>query len=440
MHQRSVEITLYSIIVTPFLFFFSFLFYKKIIKQFRESDESEAVMSTVLQESLSGVRVVRAFGRQQQEVEKFDAASSDLKKKNFRLLNSLAIFWGLGDLLSIMQLVVTLIVCVIFVVQGRITLGTLLLFNRYIGMLLFPIRQLGRILSDAGKAKVSIERLNEILHTPVEPEEAHALFPSLKGDIVFENVCFWYEKDKPILNNLSFTIPAGQTVAFLGPTGSGKSTLVALLQRLYEPKKGRILIGGVDIKNIDRYHLRAHVGLVLQEPFLYSKTIGENVGITLSSPQEDSIHEAAAIAHAHDFITESVSGYDTLVGERGVTLSGGQKQRVAIARTLLKDNDILIFDDSLSAVDTQTDIDIRQALKTQTHEVTTIIISHRLTTLSAADTIFVLEEGHITAQGDHETLLGISLLYNRIYGIQTSLEEEMNLEIPTSHQPTGGDV
>ena len=441
LFQRNVEITVYSLILIPPLFAFAFLFYKRVIRQFRKSDESEGVMSTVLQENLSGMRVVRAFGMQQKEVEKFDTASLDLRKKNFGLLESLALYWSIGDILSLAQSAVTLIICIVFAIQGKITIGTLFVFTSYIGMLLFPIRQLGRILSDAGKAKVSLERLNEILHSPREPEEPQALFSPIDQDIVFENVSFWYKEGNKVLDNLSFTIPAGKTVALLGPTGSGKSTMVALLQRLYAPKEGRITIGGVDIQQIDRTHLRNRVGLILQEPFLYSKTIKQNIGIAFKDPAEQAITDAATIASAHEFILESANGYDTIVGERGVTLSGGQKQRIAIARTLLKQSDVLIFDDSLSAVDTQTDMAIRQALSDKTDQLTTIIISHRLTTLSAADTIFVLEKGRVSAQGTHEQLLETSDLYKRIYGIQTSLEEEMTLSQEKAAATTvGGDA
>ncbi len=440
LFQRNMQITLFSLILIPPLFAFAFLFYKIVIRQFRQSDESEGAMSTVLQENLSGMRVVRAFGMQQAEVEKFETVNKDLRNKNFRLLESLAIYWSVGDILSIAQSGITLIACIIFAIQGKITVGTLLVFTSYIGMLLFPIRQLGRTLSDAGKAKVALERLNEILHTPVEPEEPEALFPPLYEDIVFENVSFWYEKETKVLDNLSFTIPKGKTIALLGGTGSGKSTLVALLQRLYAPKAGRILIGGVDIQNIDRTYLRSHIGLILQEPFLYSKTIKENIGIALENPEEEHITQAALTAHAHQFILDSTNGYDTIVGERGVTLSGGQKQRIAISRTLLKDNAVLIFDDSLSAVDTQTDMAIRKALSSTTKKMTTIIISHRLTTLNAADEIFVLEKGKITAQGNHEALLTLSPLYREIFNIQTSLEEEMSDESPVEPKNfLGGD-
>jgi len=384
-------------------------------------------MSAVLQENLSGVRVVRAFGQQECEVEKFDEANNGFRKQAKHLNDLLAIYWGGGDLLSMLQSMITLLVCVYFASIGEITVGTLIVFTNYIGMLLWPIRQLGRTLSGAGKAMVAMERVLDILDQPAEPEEPDALKPDLNGDIVFDHVSFAYPDDGvPVLHDVSFTIPAGKTAAILGGTGSGKSTMVYLLQRLYEPTGGRITIGGVDIQKIDRAHLRRHVGLILQEPFLYSKTIRENVGIALREPGMDAIGHAADVASASSFIAKADKGYDTLVGERGVTLSGGQKQRIAIARTLMKDNDVLIFDDSLSAVDTETDAQIRDALSHEKKGSTTLIISHRVTTLSQADMILVLEDGRITQQGTHAELCAQPGLYQRINNIQSALEEELN--------------
>ena len=423
---RSVKITLISMILMPPLFFFAMWFFRKVHASFRTMDEAEGLMSAVLQENLSGVRVVRAFGQQESEVEKFDAASGDFRKKAKHLNDLLAIYWGGGDAISMMQSMITLLVCVVYACRGEITVGTLIVFTNYIGMLLFPIRQLGRTLSDAGKSMVSMERILEILHQPAEPLEPDALEPDLSGDIVFDHVSFAYPDDHiPVLEDVSFTIPAGKTAAILGGTGSGKSTMMYLLQRLYEPTGGRITIGGVDILNIDRAHLRSHVGLILQEPFLYSKTIYENVGIALRDPAKEDIDHAAEIASASGFIAKADKGYDTVVGERGVTLSGGQKQRIAIARTLLKDNNILIFDDSLSAVDTETDAQIRAALNHEKTGVTTLIISHRVTTLSQADLILVLERGRITQQGTHAELCAQPGLYQRINSIQNALEDEL---------------
>lgn len=423
---RSVPITLYSLILVPPLFCFATWFFKMVHKSFEVADEADGVLNAVLQENLSGVRVVRAFGQQEREVEKFDRVNNDLRKKNLRLNELLAIYWGGGDAISMTQTLLTLVVCIIYACNGWITVGTLIVFTSTLGMLLFPIRQLGRTLSDAGKAMVSMKRVQAILHEEAEPDEPNALKPDLHGDIVFDHVSFAYPDDNvPVLRDVSFTIPAGKTAAVLGGTGSGKSTMMYLLQRLYTTTSGKITIGGVDIQQIDRKYLRAHVGLILQEPFLYSKSIRENVGITAPEQEAERIEHAADIASASGFIAKADKGWETVVGERGVTLSGGQKQRIAIARTLLKDNNILIFDDSLSAVDTETDAQIRAALRHEQKDVTTLIISHRVTTLSQADLILVLENGQITQQGTHAELCSQPGLYQRINSIQNALEEEL---------------
>ena len=423
---RSVPITLYSLILVPPLFCFATWFFKMVHKSFEVADEADGVLNAVLQENLSGVRVVRAFGQQEREVEKFDRVNNDLRKKNLRLNELLAIYWGGGDAISMTQTLLTLVVCIIYACNGWITVGTLIVFTSTLGMLLFPIRQLGRTLSDAGKAMVSMKRVQAILHEEAEPDEPNALKPDLHGDIVFDHVSFAYPDDNvPVLRDVSFTIPAGKTAAVLGGTGSGKSTMMYLLQRLYTPTGGKITIGGVDIQQNDRKYLRAHVGLILQEPFLYSKSIRENVGITAPEQEAERIEHAADIASASGFIAKADKGWETVVGERGVTLSGGQKQRIAIARTLLKDNNILIFDDSLSAVDTETDAQIRAALRHEQKDVTTLIISHRVTTLSQADLILVLENGQITQQGTHAELCSKPGLYQRINSIQNALEEEL---------------
>lgn len=423
---RSVPITLYSLILVPPLFCFATWFFKMVHKSFEVADEADGVLNAVLQENLSGVRVVRAFGQQEREVEKFDRVNNDLRKKNLRLNELLAIYWGGGDAISMTQTLLTLVVCIIYACNGWITVGTLIVFTSTLGMLLFPIRQLGRTLSDAGKAMVSMKRVQAILHEEAEPDEPNALKPDLHGDIVFDHVSFAYPDDNVlVLRDVSFTIPAGKTAAVLGGTGSGKSTMMYLLQRLYTPTSGKITIGGVDIQQIDRKYLRAHVGLILQEPFLYSKSIRENVGITAPEQEAERIEHAADIASASGFIAKADKGWETVVGERGVTLSGGQKQRIAIARTLLKDNNILIFDDSLSAVDTETDAQIRAALRHEQKDVTTLIISHRVTTLSQADLILVLENGQISQQGTHAELCSQPGLYQRINSIQNALEEEL---------------
>ncbi len=426
--SKNVRLTILSMLMVPTLFLFAFLFFKWVIKAFRAADEAEGRMSAVLQENLTGVRVVRAFGRQAFEIEKFNGKVTDLAEKNFKVTLLLAIYWATGDFLSMAQSMITLLVCLAAAINGEITLGVLVIFTTYVGKLLFPIRQLGRILSDAGKSMVALDRIGQILDEPAEPEEPGAICPNLNGDIVFSHVTFGYGGE-PVLNDLSMTIRSGETVAILGATGSGKSTLVHLLQRLFPLTEGDITIGGISISRIDRSWLRQHIGLVLQEPFLYSRTIRENVSISRSIVSEAEVDLAVRDADALDFIMESEKGFDTVVGERGVTLSGGQKQRLAIARTLLKDNNVLVFDDSLSAVDTQTDAEIRSALKRRSKNVTTIIISHRVNTLKEADRIFVIEDGRVTQEGTHDELILQDGLYSRVFHIQTSLENELLSEV-----------
>ena len=426
----SVKITLLSLCITPLIFLFSMLFFRLVTKSYRAREEAEAKMSTVLQENLTGVRVVRAFGQAQSETDKFDQASRGILNKGYVVARMEALYWGISSALGTIQMAIALFVCIFEALAGNISVGDLVVITGYVGMLIWPIRQLGRILTDSSKSMVALERIGEVLRTKPEPPQPDALKPSLKGDIIFDHVSFTYASGHEVLHDISFRAKAGQTIAILGPTGSGKSSLVHLLQRLYEPKSGRILISDVPLSRIDRKHLRQHIGLVLQDSFLYSKTIRENVSIARESAVQEEIEKATLAASAHDFITASEKGYETMVGERGVTLSGGQKQRIAIARTLMKDNDILVFDDSLSAVDTKTDAQIREALLSGDKRPTTFIISHRVTTLSRADLILVLEDGRITSMGNHEQLIKQDGLYARINAIQTGLEDMGSTALP----------
>ena len=426
MLPLSPLLTLFAVIIIPPIFIFSAVYYKKVMTSFKEADEAEGALSATLQENLSGMRVVRAFGQQHNEIEKFLGKSQDLREKFFKVTMINATFWASGDAMANVQRAILLFACIYFVASGQITIGVMTMFISYENQLIWPIRQLGRVLADMGKAMVALERIDQILRVEQETAEEGKITAALDGEIVFDNVQFSYGDGKKILKGVSFSVQPGETVAILGSTGSGKSTMMHLLQRLYDYQAGSITIGGTELSVIDKRHLRSRIGIVLQEPFLFSKTVRENVAIVRPKMSDDDVFEAAKVASVHDVITSFEKGYETMVGERGVTLSGGQKQRVSIARTLLKDNDILIFDDSLSAVDTETDARIRAALKERTNRVTTFIIAHRITTLMQADKILVMEDGKIAQSGGHSELIAQEGLYKRIFSIQTALEEEFD--------------
>ncbi len=422
MLSLNKKMTVIAMVIVPIIFVFSYVFFYKIKNTFEKADAQEGVLTSVLQENLSGVRVVKAFGRQNFEIEKYEKENMKYRDLNFKLVKLLSTYWSTSDILCMTQIGLVLISGIYFAVNGEISLGTLVVFNTYEGMLLWPVRQLGRILSDMGKMSVSLERITNILDTPVEQEYGKALKPEIKGEISFENVNFEYESENEILSNISFKVKKGETVAIVGPTGSGKSSLVHLLLRLYDYDSGSIKIDGVELKDIDRKHMRNNVGIVLQEPFLFARTIKENIKMAKIDSKDIEIQNAANVAAVHNVITSFEKGYDTIVGEKGVTLSGGQRQRVAIARTLIKDMPILIFDDSLSAVDAETDRVIRGELKKKSKGSTTFIISHRISTVMSADKIIVLNHGKIESIGTHETLIKKDGIYKRIWGIQTSLD------------------
>jgi len=417
--------TAVSIIMVPVILIFTVKFFSNMKKIFRLTDEAEGSMSSTLQENLMGVRVVRAFAAQNFEIEKFDKKSREYRDLTMKIVRLMAAFWSNSDMLCMAQYGIVLLVGVYMTISDSITLGTMVAFTTLASMLIWPVRQLGQYLAFMGQAFVALSRLQEILDEAVEPAGYDEYQPEIKGDIEFDNVYFEYEQGKPVLNNVSFRIKRGQTVAILGATGSGKSSLVHLLLRLYDYQGGTIKIDGIELKKINRKWLRRNIGIALQEPFLFSKTVKENIAIGKPNTQDSEIFSAATVACIHNTIQNFEKGYETLVGERGVTLSGGQRQRLSIARTIIRDVPVLIFDDSLSAVDMETDAAIRKALKERRKNVTTIIISHRITTLAEADVIFVLDRGKIAQSGTHEELIKQDGLYRRVWLIQNSLEEEL---------------
>ncbi len=421
--QINLRLALISMISLPFLVIFAYVFFMRMQKVFTSSDEAEGELSTVLQESLSGVRVVKAFNREVFELKKFDEKNSKYKNLTYKLIELLGIYWASSDLVVLTQIFVVVIFGIYAAQAGEITVGQFFVFLSYESMILWPIRNIGRILSDLGKMIVSLRRLKEIFDEPMEDIESGDIV-DIKGDIVFEHVRFQYEDgNQPVLEDVSFTIKEGETLAILGPTGSGKSSLVHLLTRLYEYNSGSIKLNGHELNTVQKKHLRHSIGIVLQEPFLFSKTILENIRLAQPNADESAVKKAAEMAAVHRVIHEFDLGYKTLVGEKGVTLSGGQKQRIAIARTILNQTPILIFDDSLSAVDTHTDEKIRHALKERAVGVTTLIITHRVASAMQADKIIILENGKISQQGTHASLSEQDGLYRRIVTIQSQMIE-----------------
>ena len=403
----------------PLVLVVSIFYFLAVEKRFLAADEAEGEMTSTLQENVAGVRVVRAFGQEKEEVLKFNAKNEFARKMNQRVSDSMALFWGLTDAAGYVQMAISTVAGCVMCIRGDITIGEVIVFATYANMMVWPVRQMGRILADFGKSKVAWTRLYDILSRPREDMTGDMEF--VNGDIVFDHVSFSYDGKHEILHDICFTAKKGQTVAILGRTGSGKSTLVSLLARLYDPTEGKILLGGREYTSLSKACVRRNVGMVLQESFLYSRTLEENIRIGKQGATREEIEQAAQLASLTEVVETFPDGFETPVGERGISLSGGQRQRVAIARTLLRGTPVLILDDSLSAVDTATDAKIRTALqKRQNSEgCTTFLISHRIGTLMRADWIIVLEDGTVSQQGTCEQLLAQEGLFRDLYEIQT---------------------
>ncbi len=419
------SLTIKSICLMPIVLVYSLYFYDRSQKAFMDSDDAEARLTTMIQENLSGIRVVKAFGKEKYESDRFDEDNQNYRDLTFHMEHLLGKYWSSSDILCMLQIVIVLYFGIIEAQNGSLSIGNFFVFISYISMILWPVRQLGRILADIGKSSVAINRLVEIFNEKEEDTES-GITPNLKGEITLTNVSFQYDDaSTPTLKDINMHIQSGSTVAIIGPTGSGKSSLVHLLTGLYDYSSGSILLDTYELRDIQKEYLRSKVGIVLQEPFLFSKSIYENIHLSSDGYSTKDVERAAKIAHIHDVIYSFKDGYETLVGEKGVTLSGGQKQRIAIARTIMKDNKILIFDDSLSAVDTETDASIRSSLNKLQEDVTKIIITQRINSAKDADYIYVIENGTITASGTHDELIHQDGLYKRIYEIQSSYVEEV---------------
>ncbi len=429
----SLKLALASVAVVPIIVVVSAWFFKKVSKAYEAYQEQEAKLSTTLQENLTGVRVVKAFARQGYEMDKFEKDNWEKYLRGRKLLRMQSLFWPLSDLLCGFQMLAGFIFAGILAIRGEITIGT---YPAYVGLvvwLIWPMRNLGRIIVNTSTGLVSYDRLMEIVKQEREPLTEGTVYPSspVRGEISFDKVSFQYsDGNSDVLKDVSFQIQPGKSVALLGSTGSGKTTLVNLLPRFHEYTSGKILLDNIELKDYPREYLRQQIGIVEQEPFLFSRSIRENItyGVGRSVPQEE-VEKATRAAAIHEVILTFPDGYNTLVGEKGVTLSGGQKQRVAVARTLLKNPRILIMDDSTSSVDAETEAEIRSALNGLMENRTTFIIAHRIQSVMNADLILVMDKGEVVQMGKHEELIGQDGMYRKIYDIQTRIDEELDEEI-----------
>ncbi len=434
IHELNATLGWISIVVIPFILAVSLWFFKQLTKRYEDYQAQEAILSTTLQENLTGVRVVKAFGRQDYEMGKFEKDNWGKFLKGKLLLIMQSLFWPLSDVVLGFQMLFGFVFAAMMAIRGEITIGDYLVYVGLVVWLIWPIRNLGRMIVQTSTGMVSYGRLMEIVKQVREPLTEGRVQPKgpVRGDIVFENVSFVYADGKnEVLKNISFHIKPGQSIALLGSTGSGKTSLVNLLPRFHEYTSGRILLDGIELEDYPRKYLREQIGIVQQEPFLFSRSIRENIlyGVGRSVTQ-DEIETAAKAAAIHDVILSFPDGYNTLVGEKGVTLSGGQKQRVTIARTLLKNPRILILDDSTSSVDTETEAEIRSALYDLMEDRTTFIIAHRIQSVMTADLILVLDKGEVVQMGTHEDLVvQENGIYRQIYDIQTRIDEELEMEI-----------
>jgi ATP-binding cassette subfamily B protein len=432
--QLNWQLALISIVTIPLIVVASAFFFSKVRKAYEKYQEQDARLSTTLQENLTGVRVVKAFARQSYEKDKFESDNKEKYIKGRQLLMMHSLFWPVSDVICGFQMLGGFFTAAIFAINQSISVGTYLAYAGLVVWLIWPMRNLGRLIVQTSTGMVSFGRVMEIIKQEREPLDEGAFLPKadVAGEIVFSNVNFEYEADHPTLSHINFTCKPGQVIALLGPTGSGKSTLVNLLPRFFEYTSGSLTLDGVELKDYSRRFLRSQIGIVEQEPFLFSRSIRENITYGVKREiSQDEIEQAAKAAAINNAILAFPKGYDTLVGEKGVTLSGGQKQRVAIARTILKNPRILILDDSTSSVDTETEAAIREALNNLMENRTTFIIAHRIQSLMTADFILVLDKGHIVQKGKHQELIEQDGIYKQIYDIQTRIETELENELAT---------
>jgi ATP-binding cassette subfamily B protein len=427
-----MQLALMSVIVIPLVVAISIVFFRRMSTAFDRMQDEESKLTTTLQESLTGIRIVKAFSRQRFEEEKFERDNRSRFEYGKRLLLMHTLFWPITDLMTGFQMLLGLFVGALLAISGEITVGMYLAYSGLIIYIIYPIRELGQLIVQTATGMVSYRRILELIEEEREDFGFDQAPPvrEIEGAFEFREVSFSYGGHEPVLRDITFSVKPGQTVALLGSTGSGKTSLVNLLPRFYDYSSGSITLDGIELRDYPRWFLRQHIGIVEQQPFLFSRTIRENIAFGAGREVSDEEVIAAAKAAAlHETIIAFPDAYNTLVGEKGVTLSGGQKQRVALARTLLKNPRILILDDATSAVDTETESRIREALTELMQGRTTFLIAHRVQSVMLADLILVMDKGQIIERGTHDELMALGGVYRRVFEMQAQIELELEEEL-----------
>jgi len=424
------QLALGSIVAVPFILLLSLFFFKRIVNGFESYQEQEGRLTASIQETLTGIRVVKAFARQEWEAGHFDTFNSEQCRRGNWLTFLHAAYWPLSILLCGSQFIAIATIGAYLTLKGDISYGTYIAFTAMVAAIIWPLQELGRMIIELSKSSVSFFRIKTIMDAvPEDLEQGIELTHKLQGNIRFQNVNFSYDRGTPVLRNISLDVCAGEKIAVLGLTGSGKTTLVNLLPRFYDPDEGRILIDNYALTSLTKRYLRKNIGMVEQEPFLFTASIKENLLFgTDREVSRQEMEKAAKMACIHKTILSFPEGYDTLIGEKGVSLSGGQRQRIAIARTILKDPKILVLDDSTSAIDARTEKKIQAALDTLMRGRTSFIIAHRIETLMKADKIIVMDKGAIVETGIHEELVKRPGIYKKIFNIQSGYGKEKEYE------------